>query len=135
MDEVIPDIELAIPLVDWTEQYNRDTELKNLVVEFVESQVWTGDFAGGAKWEGDHSTIVAIPGVGNLANFHSGTHNVDWKQSSTLLSKKTDVFESGVAHPSRGAISPYHNLTMKATQKIPAGMELFANFGEKKKKR
>ena len=128
-DDIIPDIELAIPLVDWTEQYNRETEVNNFIVEFVESQVWTGDFAG-AKWEGDHGTIVAIPGIGNLANYHSGTHNVDWKQSSALLRKNMDVFQAGVAHPSRGAISPFHNLTMKATQHIPAGMELFANFGE-----
>lgn len=128
--DVIPDIEIAIPLTDWTEDFNRDTPLKNLVVEFVESQVWTGDFAGGAKWDGEHSVIVAVPGIGNLANYHSGTHNVDWSQPSTLLSKKLDVFESGVAHPSRGAITPYHNLTMTATQKIPTGMELFANFGE-----
>lgn len=129
-NDIVPDVELAIPFIDWTEQYNRDTAMKNLVVEFVESQVWTGDFAGGAKWEGDHGTIVAIPGIGNLANYHSGTHNVDWQQSAALLRKKLDVFESGVAHPARGAITPYYNLTMKATQKIPAGMELFANFGE-----
>ncbi|CAB9512428.1 Guanylate cyclase [Seminavis robusta] len=128
-DEIIPDIEVAIPLVDWTEQFNRDTALKNMIVEFVESQVWTGDFAG-AKWEGDQNTIVAIPGIGNLANYHSGYHNVDWLQSAALLRKPLDLFESGVAHPARGAITPYHNLTMKATEHIPAGMELFANFGE-----
>lgn len=129
VDELIPDIELAIPLIDWTEEFNRGTEVNKLVVDFVESQVWTGDFAG-AKWEGDHGTIVAVPGVGNLANYHSGTNNIDWQQSSALLRKPMDVFEAGVANPSRGAISPFHNMTMKATQRIPAGMELFANFGE-----
>ena len=128
-DEIIPDIEIAIPLVDWTEQFNRQTDVNNLIVEFLESQVWTGDFAG-AKWEGDHGTIVAIPGIGNLANYHSGIHNVDWKQSSALKRERLDVFQPGVAHPSRGAITPFHNLTMKATQRIPAGMELFANFGD-----
>lgn len=128
-DDIIPNIEIAIPLVDWTEKFNRQTKLDNAIVEFVESQVWTGDFAG-AKWEGEHSTIVAIPGVGNLANYHSGMHNVDWLQSAALLRKKSDVFEPGIAHLARGAISHYHNLTMKATQSIPAGMELYANFGE-----
>lgn len=128
-DEVIPDIELAIPLVDWTEEFNRGTEANKLIVEFVESQVWTGDFAG-AKWEGDHSTIVAVPGIGNLANYHSGTYNVDWYQPAALLRKPVEIFQAGVAHVNRGAITPFHNMTMKATQRIPAGMELFANFGE-----
>jgi hypothetical protein len=71
-----------------------------------------------------------VPGAGVLANYHSGIYNVDWLQGSVLKREREDITEPGRAHPSRGAITPYHNLTIQATQKIKAGMELFANFGD-----
>ncbi|KAG7372016.1 hypothetical protein IV203_018159 [Nitzschia inconspicua] len=37
--------------------------------------------------------------------------------------------ESGLAQLLRGAITPYYNATLQATECIPAGMELFADFG------
>lgn len=120
--------EVAIPLVDFVESWNRKTEVADNVLAFLEGFLWTAEYAG-AKWEGNHSVTLTIPGLGVLANFHSGTSNVDWKQSAVLL-REDSVFEAGKAHPSRGAITTFSNITMVATQNIKAGMELFANFGD-----
>lgn len=120
--------EFAIPLVDFVDSWNRANSVTDQVVNFLEGFLWTGEYAG-ARWEGYHSSTVAIPGYGIMANYHSGTHNVDWLQGAVLL-RDDSVFEAGKAHPSRGAITTYSNLTMVATQPIKAGMELFANFGE-----
>lgn len=121
--------EVAIPLIDFTDDFNRQTNRKDAVIEFLEGFLWTGEYAG-ARWEGDHTVTMAIPGFGVLANYHSGTYNLDWEQAGTILRDPAPHFEAGKPHPARGAISPYYNLTMRATQKIRAGSELFANFGD-----
>jgi len=129
-DELIGRPEVGIPLVDFTEAWNRRDALSNNIMEFLEGFLWTAEY-GGSKWEGNHSNTLAVPGYGVLANFHSGTHNVDWVQGSALLREtQADITTAGKAHPSRGAISTYHNFTMTATQPIKRGMELFANFGD-----
>lgn len=121
--------EIAIPLIDFMNNWNRQTELDSRILDFLEGYCWTGDYAG-SKFESVHSNVAAIPGYGILANYHSGTFNVDWVPGSVLLRDRSSVTKQGVAHPSRGAITPFYNLTMKATQSIKAGMEIFANFGE-----
>jgi hypothetical protein len=127
--DVVGQPELAIPLIDFVDEWNRRNELDEMIMSFLEGFMWTTDYAG-AKWESRHGTIMFIPGHGVLANYHSGDYNVDWSQSSVLLRTPPAVPEAGKAHPSRGAITPYFNLTITATQPIQAGMELFANFGE-----
>jgi hypothetical protein len=121
--------EIGIPLVDFTEIWNRHDSVANSIMEFLEGFLWTAEFAG-AKWEGNFSVTVAIPGFGTLANYHAGTHNIDWLQGAVLLRDKGPEFQTGKSHPSRGAISNYHNLTMRAVKPIVKGMELFANFGD-----
>ncbi len=127
--DVVGQPELAIPLIDFVDEWNRRNELDEMIMSFLEGFMWTTDYAG-AKWESRHGTVMFIPGHGVLANYHSGDYNVDWSQSSVLLRTPPAVPEAGKAHPSRGAITPYFNLTITATQPIQAGMELFANFGE-----
>lgn len=128
--EDLPNSELALPLVDFLESANKDDgALHAQILEHVESYLWTSEYAG-AKFEGNYSTTTLVPGSGVLANYHSGVHNVDWTQGSVLLRDPDGTTEPGKAHPSRGAISAYHNMTIHATQDIMAGMELFANFGE-----
>jgi hypothetical protein len=70
-----------------------------------------------------------IGGIGSLTNYHSAYSNIDWLQASTLLDFDLQ-HPGGKAHPTRGVITTYENLTMRATQRIPAGMEIFASFGE-----
>lgn len=129
-NETLPLSEIAIPMIDFVEPYNRDTTLKDKILSFLEGFLWTAHFAG-ANWEGNLSSPVAIPGIGILANYHSGTYNVKWLEGATLLRKRTmEMPIPGQAHPARGAVTPYTNLTFRATQRIPAGMEIFANFGD-----
>jgi hypothetical protein len=120
-NDTLPMAELAIPLVDMIEPYNRVTLLRDVILEFVESNLWTSEYAG-TKWEGNHSAPVAIPGIGVLPQFHTGIANVDFLQQSVLLRDKPKSPKSGTPHPSRGAITPYYNVTLRATRDIPAGM-------------
>lgn len=123
----IPDFALAIPVVDLLEGPHANGENAD-ILRHLEGALWTADFAG-ARWEGNISSTLFVPGVGSLASYHSATHNVDWFQGAALM-RQHSLFEEGKPHPARGAITPYENLTMRATRNIPAGMELFANFGD-----
>jgi len=137
-NETLPFSEMAIPFVDFI-QGPYHTDENSDIMKYLEAAFWTADYAG-ARFEGNHSTTLLVPGIGSLAHYHSGIHNIEWVQASALLRDSnsqededdgnTRVTERGKFHPSRGAITPYTNLTVKATVKIPAGMELFANFGD-----
>ena len=128
-DDVIGRPEVGIPLIDFSESWNRRDDVSDNVMEFLEGFLWTSDY-GGSRWEGNHSVTLAVPGYGILANYHAGTHNIDWAQGSVLLREQGDEFAAGKSHPARGAISPYHNFTMRASKPIKRGMELFANYGD-----
>ena len=55
--------------------------------------------------------------------------NADWNHS--LAYRRPAWGETaGLAHPGRGASSPYFDVTLSATEKIPAGMEIFINYGD-----
>ena len=55
--------------------------------------------------------------------------NADWNH--TLAYRRLAWGETaGLSHPGRGASSPYFDVTLSATEKIPAGMEIFINYGE-----
>lgn len=126
-NETLPNVEVAIPFVDFLEG-----PLNSMVPEIMaqlETFFWTAEYAG-AKWEGNHSSTVLVPGVGTLANFHSVYSNVDWLQGSVLQRALPSFLEPGKFHFSRGTSSPYYNMTMIASTDIPKGMELFANFGD-----
>ena len=107
--------------------------------------LWTPDSTM-AKYETDeHSggpgrTFTVIPGVGMLGNFHPALINADWDENATLF---RTVMEDGAGdgagagettmgrvHPGRGGVTTYYNVTVAATQAIPAGMEIFLNFGQ-----
>jgi hypothetical protein len=131
-DETLPNPDIGIPVVDMAADNYRGQdsfELMRDAIAYLESAVWMSNFAG-ANWEGNHSSIIFTPGMGTSANYHSGIYNVDWLQGSVLLRDRADLEEEGKASVGRGAYSNYYNMTMRATQKIPAGMEIFANFGE-----
>lgn len=131
-DEVIPSYEIAVPVFDFLRSpAAQRSDLNRAVVEFVDSNMWTADFAG-SQLEGNHSQSVFIPGIGALSNYHSGISNVDWLQGSLLLRGLDEHMQAhtGMAHPSRGAITHYYNATMRATKTIQPGMELFAQYGD-----
>jgi len=126
-NSTLPLSELAIPLVDFFVNGNREKHLGNEVLDFVESFLWTQDKIGSA-WEGVIKSPGLIPGIGMLANFHSTYSNADFLHASLLLRESGEEFpNAGEASPLRGAVTTYFNATLKATQHIPAGMEIFAS--------
>jgi SET domain len=129
--EIIPSEDIAVPVFDFLKSPVRErSELHKRVLEFLEGNFWVADYIG-SKFESNHSVSAFVPGVGSLTNYHSGIANVDWHQSSLLLREPdaTVLSQTGLAHPSRGAISPYYNATFQATMWIPPGMEMFADYG------
>jgi hypothetical protein len=146
--------ELAIPFVDFfgvdrSANYDNtvhsyieddDDKKKNndmTIISFLEDLLWTPEFTGTA-WEGNYSTPCLIPGLGVLANYHSGFSNSEFLQASMLLrhhQKKKKAwaeheYEPGVPHIMRGTMTPYFNATLHATREIPTGMEIIADFGD-----
>ncbi len=71
------------------------------------------------------STDSLVPGIGALANSHTGLVNVQMGRPS---------IDSAGMHQSRdpgvGAFSTHYNMAWKATKDIPAGMEIFAEYGD-----
>ena len=120
-NEILPMAEIGIPLIDMIGDYNRKTRQKDRIVEFLESHSWTSECAG-TSWEGNHSAPLLIPGIGVLPQFHRGISNVDFLQEGVLLRERPRTPTPGTPHPGRGAITPYYNITLKATRNIPAGM-------------
>jgi hypothetical protein len=120
-NETLPLAELAIPLIDMIESYSSDTPTRQHIIEFLKSYSWTSEYAGSA-WEANYSAPVLIPGIGALPQFHSGMANVHLLPQSVLLRRIPKFPKAGTPHPSRGAITPYYNVTLQALKDIPAGM-------------
>jgi hypothetical protein len=131
-DEIIPDFEIAIPVFDFLKSPAALKSNRNkVIVEYLETQMWIADYAG-SKFESNNSVSAFVPGAALLSKYHAGFSNVDWLQGSLLL-REPDELEhelTGKAHPSRGAITPYYNATMRALRTIHPGMELFVSYGE-----
>jgi hypothetical protein len=66
-----------------------------------------------------------VPGLGALANSHTGLFNVDM-----LRARNDNVGYHRSSDPGVGAFSSFHNLAYKAARDIPAGMELFVEYGD-----
>jgi len=129
-NSTLPLSELAIPLIDFFGDFNRAKPQGSDILEFLESFLWTGEKIG-SMWEGNISSPAIIPGIGVLANYHSTYSNADFLQASILLRETEDNLKKpGKASLIRGAVTPYFNATLKATQHIPKGMEIFADFGD-----
>lgn len=120
-NETFPLPEIAIPLVDMVEKFNIESDQQAEIIDFIESRLWTSEKVG-SVWEGKYSAHVLIPGIGSLPNFHTGISNVDFLESSVLLRERPRSPKSGTPHPSRGAITNYYNVTIRATKDVPAGM-------------
>ena len=87
--------------------------------------VWAGEVMG-MKMEVDSLDIEAVcPGLDCAVNCNLALLNVG---------KASPVYDEGGLHrskdPGAGAITPYHNGTTTVLRKIPAGGELFKDYGE-----
>lgn len=143
--------ELAIQLLDVDAHTGRTADRKDGAEDaepnyfgLASQMLWTPDSTG-AKYETDEHlggpgrTFSTVPGIGSLGNFHPALINADWNENATLFRTLMEGAEGaggsgdaemGTVHPGRGAVSTFYNVTVSATQDIPAGMELFLDFGQ-----
>jgi SET domain len=104
--------------------------LANLV-DWLEQYVWVPHSSGGQfELDGEGSRIItAVPGGGVLGGYNPKMTNADWNHSSAYHREAWNEYP-GLSHPGRGAYSAYYNLELASTEVIPAGKEIFLNYGE-----
>lgn len=130
-DDAIGSRDAIIQFVDIREQ-NQDlagTDDGARLENFL-GTCWSGDATAGMN-EGDE-VISAVGGPCFSSTGHVGMINAVIYQPSTLLRTDSDLLASGydeLTSPGHGAFTTYHNLTLLAVEKIPAGMEIFLDFG------
>ncbi|KAL7537505.1 hypothetical protein ACHAXR_007865 [Thalassiosira sp. AJA248-18] len=121
-------------IVQFTDIREHNSELvgedDGIRLENFLSTCWSGDATGGMNEAME--VISAVGGPCFSSTGHVGMINSVIYQPSTLLRTDSDLLSSGydeTTSPGRGAFTTYHNLTLLALDKIPAGMELFLDFG------
>ena len=105
-------------------------ELANLV-DWFEQYIWIPHSSGG-QYELNSTAariVTAIPGLGMIAGYNPKMTNCDWNHSSAYHREAWNEYP-GVSHPGRGAYSNYFNVELYSTEVIPAGKEIFTNYGE-----
>eukprot|EP00529_Nitzschia_sp_RCC80_P012381 CAMPEP_0113482576 /NCGR_PEP_ID=MMETSP0014_2-20120614/22991_1 /TAXON_ID=2857 /ORGANISM="Nitzschia sp." /LENGTH=573 /DNA_ID=CAMNT_0000376099 /DNA_START=131 /DNA_END=1848 /DNA_ORIENTATION=+ /assembly_acc=CAM_ASM_000159 len=101
------------------------------IVDWFEQYIWVPHSSGGQfeLAEANSRIVTAVPGVGVMGSYNPKLTNADWNHSSAYHREAWNEYP-GVAHPGRGAYSNYYNLEMASTEVIPAGKEIFLEFGE-----
>jgi hypothetical protein len=117
--------EIAIPVTDMSIHNGvEQEEFEEDYFEFQYGFLWRGPTAH-AQFEGLREVMVSIPGIGGLSTQHSsGVTNAELKENTIIDRVSYTEGLEGVAFPGRGANSDYFDVTMEATKKIPAGMEI-----------
>lgn len=110
------------------------SESKNAIfqsVAFFEDFIWVSDSTGGSRELDEGRIVSAIPGAGALGGYNNKLTNAKWDHSGAYL--KDVVGEDGtrgVPHVGRGASSHFYNITLRSTEVIPAGSEIFMFYGD-----
>ena len=130
-DDIIGPSDAIVQFVDIRahNQHLADTD-EGLLLENFLGTCWSGDATAGMN-EGDE-VISGVGGPCFSSTGHVGMINAVIYQPSTLLRTDSDLLSSGydeMKSPGRGAFTTYHNLTLLAVDKIPAGQEIFLDFG------
>jgi hypothetical protein len=107
-----------------------DNPLAN-IVDWFEQYIWVPHGSGGQFeiLEHDARIVTAIPGGGVVGGYNPKMTNADWNHSSAYHREAWNEYP-GVAHPGRGAYSNYFNVELASTEHIPAGKEIFLNYGD-----
>lgn len=99
------------------------------IVDFFEQYIWVPHSSGGQFELPDSGrTVTAIPGVGVLGGFNARMTNADWNHWGAYHREAWGE-ETGASHPGRGGSSTFFEVALSAQDKIPAGMEIFINYG------
>lgn len=130
-DDTIGSSDAIVQIVD-IRFHNKEPEEETdgILLERFLGTLWSGDATAGSG-EGDE-VISAVGGPCFSSTGHVGMINAVIYHPSTLLRTDSDLLASGydeMTSPGRGAFTTYHNLTLLAVDKIPAGMEIFLDFG------
>lgn len=111
------------------EEDDEEGQALGRMVDFFEEFFWVPDTVG-AKFELQSGrSLAGIPGAGMLASYQSKMTNADWNLTQTYF-RPVQGEEPGVAHPTRGANSPFYNIQVISTNDIKAGSEIFIEYGD-----
>ena len=104
--------------------------LERKSVEMMERYTWVADSSGAQLELKEGEKInTALPGPALLAAYNGKLTNAAFNHSSAYF--RPPLGESpGKTHPGRGASSHFYNVGMRSTVSIPAGHEIFMDYGE-----
>lgn len=114
---------------DEEEEEEDEKSLERQSAEMIERFTWVPDSSAGAFEMSAGKINTVIAGTALLAAYNAKTTNANFNISSAYF--RPSLGESpGEAHPGRGASSHFFNVGLKSTTKIPAGHEIFMDYGE-----
>lgn len=103
--------------------------LRRTSVEVMEQFTWVAVSSGAIDELGPGEKInSAIPGTALLAAYGPKMANVAFNHTSSYFRPALNE-QPGQAHPGRGAYSHFYNVGMRSTTMIPAGFEIFMDYG------
>ena len=121
-------------LMPWTQDDTEEDEpemksLERKSVEIMEQFTWVADSSGAKnELEPDEKINTAIPGTALLAAYGPKMANAAFNHTSSYFRPALNE-KPGQAHPGRGAYSHFYNVGMRSTTMIPAGFEIFMDYG------
>lgn len=100
-------------------------------VDWLEQFLWVPHSSGGQFESADLDARIttAVAGGGLLGAYNAKMTNADWNHSSAYHREAWNEYP-GEPHPGRGAYSNYYNLELATTEVIPAGKEIFIEYGD-----
>jgi hypothetical protein len=121
-EEVIDNGDVIIPLID-LEYYQEYEDTFNLFLPYL----WESTcFGMQLEAQSPHSTYAYAPGLLSLMNTHRTLNNV-WRGA---FEYDASVGGHRSESPSSGSMTPYWNSQSIASTDIPAGTELFIDYGD-----
>jgi len=107
----------------WKAGLNDEEEERNESYWLPDDYYWNAEHTESCYEAEEVSSLV--PGLGALANSHTGLFNVNM-----LRARNDNLAYHRSSDPGVGAFSSFHNLAYKVAKNIPAGMELFVEYGD-----
>lgn len=105
-------------------EYGLYEDIKQSRAQWLPSHYYWVDEGVGTHFEANDATTF-LPGLGSLPNSHMGLINLDLRGHTYDNAGYHRLKDVGV-----GAFSSRHNITFEVLKDVPAGMELFLNYGE-----
>jgi hypothetical protein len=106
-----------------------DKTLVRKSAEMMEGYTWVADVSAAAFEMRDGKVNSLITGTALLAAYSAKQTNANFNHTSAYFRPSLGE-KSGESHAGRGASSHFYNVALKTTTKIPAGHEIFMDYGE-----